>query len=78
MEFLKPKQNTTPFGSLIIGECFEYDGDIYLKTDGVIGASKTHYNSVCLETGTIEPFKIADQVIKRPELVITDRSKVKG
>ncbi|WKV17168.1 hypothetical protein [Salmonella phage PKM.Hi.22.6] len=78
MEFLKPKQNTTLFSSLVIGDCFEYDGDIYLKTDGVIGASKTLYNSVCLETGTIEPFKATDYVIKRPELVITDRSRIKG
>ena len=77
MEFLKPKQNTTPFGSLTIGTCFEYDGEIYLKTDGVIGASKTMYNAVCLETGTLEPFKTTDCVIKKPELVITDRSKVK-
>lgn len=78
MEFLKPKPSTTPFESLRIGDCFEHEGDIYMKTEGVIGASKTMYNAVCLETGTIEPFKASDRVIKRPELVITDHSKVKG
>lgn len=77
MDFLKPKQSTTPFSSLVIGDCFEYDDDIYLKTDGVIGASKTTYNSVCLVTGILEPFKATDCVIKRPELAIIDRSKVK-
>lgn len=70
------KNNLIDFGSINEGECFEFIGDIYLKTEGISvyrHSNETIYNAVNLKDGVVENFDDTITVIplKNAKLTIS-------
>lgn len=69
------KDNLVTFGSINEGECFEFDGHIYLRMEG-IGVyhhpdDETIYNAVDLEYGDVDAFDDLTSVTPLKDAKIT-------
>jgi hypothetical protein len=60
----KRTDDTVTFDNITVGECFEYDGIIYLRMEDVSYSEEMVYNAVNLEYGIVEDFD-CDIVVKR-------------
>lgn len=72
MKIEKNNANLCFFKDVEIGECFEYDGNICLRTRGLMIDGTHCYNVVALETGIHRHFDDNDKVIihKNAKVVI--------
>lgn len=57
---VEDKRNKVPFGTIEIGDCFEYDGNIYMKLIrhevDYSTFKRQYYNAVELERGHLRVF----------------------